>query len=112
MVFAAVLIAVSGSAQITADIGVWGGSSMYFGDLRETNRLDPFNLNIGGYFRYNFNARVGLRAQFLTGNFSDSGIIAGEEWEFEKVVQDLSLQVEINFLKYILGVEKTPFVTF
>ena len=112
MVFAAVWIAVSGSAQITADIGVWGGTSMCFGDLRETNRMQPFNLNIGGYFRYNFNARVGLRAQFLTGTFSDQGIIEGEEWEFEKTVQDFSLQVEVNFLKYILGVEKTPFTPY
>jgi hypothetical protein len=112
MVFAAVWIAVSGSAQITADIGIWGGTSMYFGDLKETKRLDPFNPNFGGYFRYNFNARVGLRAQFLTGNFSDKGIIEGEEWEFEKTVQDFSLQVEVDFLKYILGVDKTPFTTY
>ncbi len=112
MVFSAVLIAVSGSAQITADIGIWGGSSMYFGDLKETSRMEPFNLNIGGYFRYNFNARVGLRAQFLTGNFSDTGIIEGEEWEFEKTIQDFSLQVEINFLKYVLGVKKTPFTPY
>ncbi|HSH19401.1 MAG TPA: DUF6089 family protein [Draconibacterium sp.] len=112
MVFVAVWITVSGSAQITADIGVWGGTSMYFGDLKETNRLQPLNPNFGGYFRYNFNARVGLRAMYLTGNFADEGIIEGETWEFDKVVQDFSLQVEVNFLKYILGVDKTPFTTY
>lgn len=112
MVFAAVLMAVSGSAQITADIGIWGGTSMYFGDLKETNRLDPLNLNVGGYFRYNFNSRIGLRAMYLTGNFSDEGIIEGEKWEFEKKAQDFSLQIEVNFLKYILGVDKTPFTTY
>ena len=109
LVFAAVWITVSGNAQITADIGVWGGTSMYLGDLDETNPLQPLNPNFGGYFRYNFNARVGLRAMFLTGGISDEGIIESADTSFSKRVQDFSLQIEINFLKYILGVEKTPY---
>jgi hypothetical protein len=82
---------------------------MYLGDLDETNPLQPISPNFGGYFRYNFNSRVGLRAMFLTGKFTDGGVIEGEPWSFNKGVQDFSLQVEINFLKYILGVEKTPY---
>jgi len=109
LVFAAVWITVSGKAQITADIGVWGGTSVYFGDLDETNPLQPLNPNFGAYFRYNFNSRVGLRLMFLTGNFSGQGVIEGAETSFEKGVQDFSLQAEINFLRYILGVEKTPY---
>jgi hypothetical protein len=109
LVFAAVWITVSGNAQITADIGVWGGTSMYLGDMDETNPLQPLNPNFGGYFRYNFNSRVGLRAMFLTGNYSDEGLIENVNTSFSKGVQDFSLQVEINFLKYILGVEKTPY---
>jgi hypothetical protein len=109
LVFAAVWITVSGNAQITADIGVWGGTSMYLGDLNETNPLQPLSPNFGGYFRYNFNSRVGLRAMFLTGKFTDEGLIEGADTSFSKGVQDFSLQVEINFLKYILGVEKTPY---
>lgn len=112
LVFVAVWITVSGNAQVTADIGAWGGTSMYFGDLKNTNPLDPFNPNFGGYFRYNFNGRVGLRAMYLTGNFSDEGEIMGENWEFTKRVQDFSLQVEINYLKYILGVDKTKFTSY
>lgn len=109
LVFAAVWITVSGKAQITADIGVWGGTSVYFGDLDETNPLQPLNPNFGAYFRYNFNSRVGLRLMFLTGNFSGQGVIEGAETSFEKGVQDFSLQAEINFLRYILGVDKTPY---
>ena len=112
LVFATVWIAVSGNAQITADIGVWGGTGIYYGDLDNNNPTSPLNLNFGGYFRYNFNSRVGFRAMFLTGNFSDEGDIESEIWEFNKRVQDFSLQVEINFLKYILGVDKTPFTTY
>ncbi|HPE75714.1 MAG TPA: DUF6089 family protein [Draconibacterium sp.] len=109
LVFAAVWITVSGKAQITADIGVWGGTSVYFGDLDETNPLQPLNPNFGAYFRYNFNSRVGLRLMFLTGNISGEGVIEDTETSFNKGVQDFSLQAEINFLRYILGVEKTPY---
>ena len=112
LVFATVLITVSGFAQKTADIGIWGGTSTYFGDVREAPPLQTFNLNLGGYFRYNFNARVGLRAMFLTGKFSADGVIEGEAWSFDKSVQDISLQVEINYLKYILGVKNTPFTSY
>ena len=112
LVFAAVWITVSGHAQVTADIGIWGGSSVYFGDMDETNPLQPINPNFGAYFRYNFNSRVGLRAMFLTGSFSDEGVIEGVPAFFEKNVQDFSLQVEINYLKYILGSKKTPFTSY
>jgi hypothetical protein len=112
LVFATVWITVSGHAQVTADIGIWGGSSVYFGDMDETNPLQPANLNFGGYFRYNFNSRVGLRAMFLTGSFSDEGVIEGVPTTFKKNVQDFSLQVEINYLKYILGSAKTPFTSY
>ncbi len=112
LVFVAVWITVSGKAQVTADIGIWGGSSVYFGDMDETNPLQPANLNFGGYFRYNFNSRIGLRAMFLTGSFSDEGVIEGEPATFKKNVQDFSVQAEINYLKYILGSEKTPFTSY
>lgn len=112
LVFAAVLIAVSGYAQRTADIGIWGGTSTYFGDLKETNPIKPFNLNFGAYYRYNFNARVGLRVQFLNGTFEDSGVIEEIPDTFSKGVQDFTLQVEINYLKYILGVDDTPFTSY
>ena len=46
---------------------------------------------------------------FLTGNFSANGAVEEQPWTFDKNVQDLSLQVEINYLKYMLGEKKTPF---
>lgn len=111
-VFAAVWITTVGSAQITADIGVWGGTSTYYGDLREVSHFQSFHPNFGAYFRYNFNARVGLRAMVLLGTISESGVVEGMPWEFSKNVQDLSVQVEVNYLKYILGERKTPFTSY
>lgn len=109
LVFATVLITTSGFAQKTADIGIWGGTSTYFGDMTEAPQFQTFNLNFGAYFRYNFNARVSLRTMALFGNFKQDGSLEETPWAFEKNAADLSVQVEINYLKYILGEKKTPF---
>ena len=109
LVIASFLIAVSGFAQKTADIGIWGGTSTYIGDVNDVAPFQAFNPNFGAFFRYNFNPRIGLRTQFLTGKISAEGTIQDMPWNFEKSVQDLSLQVEINFLKYRGGEKKTPF---
>lgn len=113
LVFAAVLITVSGFTQKTADIGLWGGTSTYFGDMRGTGHFQQFNPNFGAYFRYNFDARIALRAMFITGRFAEEGYIEGiTAPSLDKQVQDLSLQVEINYLKYILGVKNTPYTSY
>ncbi|WP_158868636.1 DUF6089 family protein [Maribellus comscasis] len=106
---ATVLIAVSGFAQKTADIGIWGGTSTYIGDVKDVTPFQSFKPNFGAFFRYNFNPRVGLRAMFLTGNIGAEGSIEETPWEFKKGVQDISIQAEINFLKYRVGDKKTPF---
>ncbi len=112
LVLIAVILTVSGFAQKTADIGMWGGSSTYLGDIREAPPLQTFNLNIGAYFRYNFNPRVALRIMFLNGGFAADGFVEDEPFDFKKNVQDLSFMVEINYLKYVLGNRKTPFTPY
>ncbi|MEN8116308.1 MAG: DUF6089 family protein [Bacteroidota bacterium] len=114
LVFVTVLLAVSGNAQRTADIGIWGGSSTVFGDLDDNTPFQSFNLNYGAYFRYNFNGRVAMRVMFLNGKFAGEGLVENSPWVFDKNVQDLSVQAEINYLRYILGAKKmrfSPYVT-
>ena len=114
LVFAIVLMTVSGHAQRTADIGIWGGTSTVWGDMDNNAAFETFNPTFGAYFRYNFNARVALRAMFLTGSMSREGTMEEAPWEFDKSAQDLTLQAEINYLKYILGKKKlrfSPYVT-
>ena len=112
LVFIAVVLTVSGFAQKTADIGIWGGSSSYWGDIQETPPIQTFNLNVGAYFRYNFNARVALRTMFITGNHSAEGMMEGVDWDFSKMAQDISVMMEINYLKYIMGDRKTAFTPY
>jgi len=109
LVFVAVWLTFSGFAQRTSDIGIWGGASTYFGDMDEVAPFQTFNPNFGAYFRYNFNARVAMRAMFLTGSIAEGGVIESVPWAFNKNVHDFTVQIEINYLKYILGVKNTPY---
>ena len=108
LVVTAMLITVSVFAQKTADIGIWGGTSAYYGDM-DVAPFQSFKPNFGAFFRYNFNPRVGMRFMFITGQFGGDGQFQEEPWSFSKSVQDISLQVEINYLKYRLGEKGTPF---
>jgi hypothetical protein len=112
LVFITVFLTVSGFAQRTADIGIWGGSSTYWGDIQDAPPLQTFNLNIGAFFRYNFNARVALRTMFITGNHSAEGMVQDEIWGFSKSASDISVMMEINYLKYIIGDKKTAFTPY
>ncbi len=112
LVLAALLSAVSGYAQVTADIGIWGGGSGYQGDL-EGATLHHLTIPVlGAYFRYNFHQRAGIRMMFLTGEVAEKGIFQNQEWEFKKPVQDLTLQLEINYLNYVLGNKKSSFTSY
>jgi hypothetical protein len=108
LVFIAVLITVSGFAQKTADIGIWGGASAYWGDMTKVYYNQSVNPMFGAFFRYNFNPRYGVRMMYLTGNMSAVGVMKNADWDFSKQVHDFSFMIEINYLKYILGVKKTP----
>lgn len=112
MVFTTVLLTVSGFAQKTADIGIWGGTSTYIGDFDNSSPIQGFNPNFGAYFRYNFNARVGMRFMFLTGKSSASGTFLDEAFVYSKSIQDVSLQVEINYLRFITGLKNTRFTPY
>lgn len=114
LVFALVFVTISGHAQKTADIGIWGGASTVWGDMDDHTPFQSFNPNFGAFFRYNFNARVSMRAMVLMGQMAGEGEVETKPWSYDKTVQDLSLQAEINYLKYILGKKKmrfSPYVT-
>jgi hypothetical protein len=108
LVLIAVLLTVSGYAQKTADIGIWGGASTYWGDMKNVNYSQSLNPIYGAFFRYNINPRLGLRLNYLTGQIGATGFMENEAWSFQKQIHDVSFMVEINYLKYILGYKKTP----
>ncbi len=108
------LLSVSGVAQVTADIGLWGGGASYWGDM-EGNTVRQLSFpTAGGYFRYNFNPRVSARAMFLYGaNLKAEGTFLDADYSFaDKNIGDLSLQVEINYYRYTLGNKKASFTSY
>ena len=116
LLFSALWLALSGFGQRTLDLGLWGGTSNYFGDLEGVTHFQSFN-PVGGLFvRYNFNSRVSLRATGLFGSASaEKGLLFGSTPPFPfkpKPFQDFSVQGEVNYLKYIFGEKKTPFSSY
>lgn len=105
-------LTLSGSAQRTLDVGLWGGTSNYFGDLEDVSHFQSIHPTIGAFLRYNFNPRVGLRFSGLFGDVGADGILFGENASFDKAIQDFTLQCEINYLRYIFGEKKTPFSSY
>lgn len=104
---------VSGFSQSkTADIGIWGGTSGYLGDIEGNTFFQSPNPFFGAYFRYNFNPRISARGMLLTGNIAGEGVIQEQPWEFSKGVQDLTIQAEINYLRYMLGSSKASFSSY
>lgn len=110
---AGVILSVSGYSQVSADIGLWGGASGYLGDIEDRTTLVPSTLPVlGGFFRYNYNQRASMRFMILWGNVEARGPVQGYSWSFEKKPMDLSLQAEINYLKYAIGNKKAWFTSY
>jgi hypothetical protein len=111
--FTGVFLSVSGFSQVTADFGIWGGVSGYMGDI-EDNTLTQMSFPVlGAFYRHNFNQRVSARVLFLTGKVAADGVFQNNpDWKFDKTVQDISLQIEINYLKYMVGNKRYPFTSY
>lgn len=100
----------------SAEIGVFIGGSYYIGDLNPLGHLNQFTKPAGGIvFRYNFNTRLAVRGNFLVGSveaydsFSNSSAAQQRNLTFKSPIQELSAQLEFNFLDYQIGNEKRKF---
>ncbi len=98
------------------EIGVFVGGSYYIGDLNPTAHFNRFTKPAGGLvYRYNFNPRLSARANLLFGSvkaydsFSNSRAAQQRNLNFKSPIQELSAQLEFNFLEYALGNEKQKF---
>jgi hypothetical protein len=105
-------LAVGAFGQPSVDVGVFGGAGTYFGDMTKTDFQKSINPAYGGFLRYNFNPRYGLRFNVLSGTIGADGEFQSNLWSFNKNVLDISMQFEWNYLKYIVGDKSTPWSTF
>lgn len=119
ILFIALLISLTSNAQRkkrTAEVGVFLGGSYYIGELNPTRHINQFTKPAGGFvFRYNINKRLAARANFLFGSieghdsFSNSDAAQQRNLSFKSPINELSGQLEFNFMDYQIGVEKHKF---
>lgn len=99
-------------AQDSVDIGIFGGTGTYLGDMTRTDLSKSVNPTYGGFLRYNFNPRYAVRLNVLNGKIGADGDFESKLWNFTKNVLDVSFQFEFNYLKYIVGDKETPYSTY
>ncbi|MDA3880118.1 MAG: DUF6089 family protein [Prolixibacteraceae bacterium] len=112
LVFALIFASFSVKAQQqTADFGLFGGAAIPFSDYTSMNLTQSVKPTAGVFYRYNFNSRLSFRINAFYGIVGARGYIddIAIPLQFEKGVLDLSASVEINYLDFILGVEKMRF---
>lgn len=97
--------------QQTADIGVFAGGAVPFSDYTHIDLFQSVKLNAGGFYRHNFNSRYALRINALYGNVGANGYVddLNTPMLFNKRVFDLGAFFEINYLDFLLGVERMNF---
>ncbi len=106
-------------AQKGHEIGGWLGTSLYTGDLNPTVNIDNPGLAGGITFKYNYDARLSLRAGLSYANVSASDAGSSNNFQrnrnlsFESSIWDLTMGVEFNFLPLVhssVDERYTPFV--
>lgn len=114
--FVTILLFLSTTIQIkaqqqTADFGLFAGGATPFSDYSRIQPLQSVNFNMGLFYRYNFNSRISFRVMGIYGRVGATGYLDDNtsERSFNKPVFDLGAAVEVNFLDFLLGVEKMNF---
>jgi hypothetical protein len=112
----AVLCTSSVFAQRNLEIGPFLGCSYYLGELNPNGFFDQFtHIAAGAVCRYTLNNRLAVRANLFFGEVSgdDSQSKSASQRErnlnFQSPIDELSAQVEFNFLEYELGDAKHSF---
>jgi len=112
VIFLMGFLAFESLGQQSVDIGIFGGAGTYFGDMTKSDFQKSVKPAYGGFLRYNFNPRYGLRFNIINGSIGAEGNYNAELWSFQKNVLDISLLFEFNYLKYIVGDKSTPWSSF
>jgi len=113
------MLGTSVSAQKSWEVGPFIGCSFYIGDLNPAGFFDKFTkFAAGGVVRYNINNRFSARANLLfgsvTGDDAQSSSASQRErnLNFKSPIDELSAQMEFNFLEYELGNPRHSFTPY
>ncbi|MBN2805114.1 MAG: outer membrane beta-barrel protein [Prolixibacteraceae bacterium] len=100
--------------QRSADLGFFAGGATPLTDYSRVNLLSSVKPNAGLFYRYNFNSRYSLRINGLYGMVGANGFLNDTSTvrSFQKSVLELTALFEINYLDYIMGVDRARFSPF
>ena len=91
------------------ELGLWLGTSTYYGDLKPTLNLQDLGLAGGLNFRYNFNDRISYKTSLnymrlrADDSKSANNFQLNRNLSFFSDIYDMSHQMEFNFLPYVHG---------
>ncbi|MEI6276607.1 MAG: DUF6089 family protein [Prolixibacteraceae bacterium] len=123
----------SAKPQKALDVGILAGAATYWGDIDQVDYGQAVTPLYGLIARYNFNPRIAVRGQLLTGKLQAAGIFPGanlaeyipdvqqyensgkDSYNFSRSIQTLEAIFEFNFMAYQSGSLKknrfTPFLS-
>ena len=111
-------VALSVSAQ-NGEIGLFGGSSLYNGDINPINHLELSIIHpaYGLFYRHNFDSRLAIKLSYTRGLIADndqhSHLQSVRNILFKTQLDELSAQFDVNFFDFSIDGENnriTPYV--
>lgn len=124
---------VYGWSQHTADLGVQLNAAAYWGDIERVDYSKSITPMVGVLGRWNFNKRISIRGQLLTGNLKADGYFPNsylaqsgarnvteeyardttQRYNFSRSIQTVEAIFEFNFRNYKMGsLNKESFTPF
>lgn len=97
----------------SSDFGISAGGIMPICDYTDMKPLQSTGLDLGVFYRYNFNNRFALRLNGMYGTAKGEGSVLEVPAKFKKSVLNLSANIEFNYFEFELGVKGksiTPYV--
>ena len=97
----------AGAQYARSEVGVFGGVSYYIGDLNPTKHFLMSKPAFGIVYRYNLSPRFALKVNGYYGWLEGADAVSKENVQrnlsFKTYITDISVQIELNFMKYITG---------
>lgn len=110
-----ILFTLNSNAQII-EIGGFGGTSYYLGELNPALPYNQTQLAYGALARYNLNSRWAIKFSYYRGKVQGSDAIGSptidRDLDFKSNINDFSLVAEFNFWEYFTGSKKSYFTPF
>lgn len=100
----------------TLEIGGFGGTSYYLGELNPALPYNQTQVAYGALARYNLNTRWALKFSYYRGKVQGSDATGSQtidrDLNFKSNINDFSFVAEFNFWQYFTGSKKSYFTPF